>query len=217
MSTGPYAATGTQAEGRDTRSNAERVAGDAQDTVQQVAGQAQEKAQQAAGQAKSRLREQLDQRSSQAAGQINEQVSDLRAVSESLREQGKDGPAQVAERLAGYGERVGSYLRDRDSDALLADVEDLGRRQPWALAAGGLALGVAASRFLKASSRQRYSSRYGGETSSAVPRTGAPGMATGSPSGVRPPAVPTSATEPPPVNTGSGRVVSRPPAGATEL
>lgn len=39
---------------------------------------------------------------------------------------------------------------------MLRDVEDFGRRQPLAVAAVGLALGFAASRFLKASSRSRY-------------------------------------------------------------
>jgi hypothetical protein len=80
-------------------------------------------------------------------------------VSASLREQGKDGPARAAERLAQYAERVGGYLRERDSHALLADAEDLGRRQPWAVAASGAVLGIAASRFLKASSRERYQAR----------------------------------------------------------
>src|SRR5579884_2569743 len=126
-----------------------------------VAGQAQEKAQAAASQVKGKLREQVDQRSAQAADQINEQASDLRAVSQSLREQGKEGPAHAADRLAAYAEKVGGYLRDRDSDALLADVEDFGRRQPWAVGAAGLVLGFAAARFLKASSRERYASRYG--------------------------------------------------------
>jgi hypothetical protein len=132
---------------------------DPQAKAAEVAGQAQEKAQQAAGQAQDKLREQLDQRSSQAASQINEQASDLRSVSEALRQQGKDGPAKAAEQLAHYAEKVGGYLRENDSHAFLADAEDLGRRQPWAIAAGGAALGFAASRFLKASSTQRYRGR----------------------------------------------------------
>lgn len=136
--------------------------GDGQSAAADAAGQAQRSAQQAAGQMQDRLREQLDQRSSQAAEQINQQVSDLRSVSEALREQGKDGPAQAADRLAGYADRVGGYLRDKNSDALLADAEDFGRRRPWAAAAGGAALGFAASRFLKASSTQRYQTRTAG-------------------------------------------------------
>lgn len=135
----------------------------AQEKAQEVAGQAEEKAQAASGQAQAKLREQLDQRSSQVAGQIDEQASDLRSVSQALREQGKDGPAKAADRLAGYAEKVGGYLRDKDSEALLADAEDFGRRQPAAVAAGGVLLGLVASRFLKASSSQRYSSRSAGQ------------------------------------------------------
>jgi uncharacterized protein YjbJ (UPF0337 family) len=152
MSTGTSAPTGQQA-------------GDGvQQKAQEVAGQAQDRAQEAASQAKGKLREQLDQRSSQAAEQINEQASDLRTVGESLRQQGKDGPARAADRLAGYAEKVGGYLRDKDSDTLLSDAEDFGRRQPWAVAAGGLVLGFAASRFLKASSGRRYSTRHASQS-----------------------------------------------------
>lgn len=165
----------------------ETATADSQAKAQEVAGQAQEKAQAAAGQAQAKLREQLDQRSSQAAGQINEQASDLRSVGQALREQGKDGPATAADRLAKYAEQVGSYLRDKDSEALLRDAEDLGRRQPAALAAGGLLMGFAASRFLKASSSQRYSSRRPGQ-STAPGSSGAswPAAADGIPSSPTP-------------------------------
>jgi hypothetical protein len=156
MTTGPSSAFGTEPNEQSTIQDA---AGQAREKAQAIAGQAQEQAQQAAGQARSLVREQLDHRSSQAAEQITTQASDLRSVSDTLREQGKEGPAKAAGKLAEYAERVGGYLRDSDSDSLLADAEDLGRRQPWALAAGGVALGFAAARFLKASSARRYTSR----------------------------------------------------------
>ena len=133
--------------------------GSAQAKAAEIAGQAQNTAQQAAGQAQEKLREQLNQRSSQAAAKITEQAADMRSVSETLRDQGKHGPARAADRIAGYADSVGEYLRDKDSDQLLADVEDFGRRQPWAIAAGGLTLGFIASRFLKASSSRRYQTR----------------------------------------------------------
>jgi hypothetical protein len=131
----------------------------AQTTAAEIADQAQNSAQHAAGQAQAKLREQLNQRSSQAATKITEQASDMRSVGEALRDQGKDGPARAADRIAGYAESIGGYLRDKDSDHLLADMEDFGRRQPWAIAAGGLTLGFIASRFLKASSSRRYQTR----------------------------------------------------------
>src|SRR3712207_2867362 len=138
---------------------AQEVAGQAQDKVQEAAGQAKEQATQAAGQAKEQLRTQVDQRSTQAGEQVTTTASDIRTVSETLREQGKDKPAQLAEQAADRIEKVGSYLTDSDSDRILSDVEDFARKQPWAVIAGGIALGFAASRFLKASQSDRYHSR----------------------------------------------------------
>ena len=66
---------------------------------------------------------------------------------------------QAVDRLAGYAEQAGSYLRDTEADSMLSDAEDFGRRKPAAVAAGALALGLVASRFLKASSSRRYSAR----------------------------------------------------------
>jgi len=138
---------------------ATRTSDQAKDKAQEVVGQTQEKAQQAAGQAKNRLRDQVDQRSTQAGEQVASSAQDVRAVSEELRKQGKDKPAQLADQAAQRAERLGSYLQESDAERILRDLEDIGRKQPWAIAAGGLVLGFVASRFLKASSRERYESR----------------------------------------------------------
>jgi hypothetical protein len=132
-------------------------------TESSTTDQAKEKAQAAAGQAKdkagSQLRSQVDQRSTDAGHRVGGIASDVRAVGESLREQGKDQPARLAEQAADRAERLGSYLKESDADRILDDVEDFGRRQPWAVIAGGVALGLVASRFLKASSLDRYEKR----------------------------------------------------------
>jgi ElaB/YqjD/DUF883 family membrane-anchored ribosome-binding protein len=161
MPAAPYADREGGATGGETESAGQPVADQAKDKAQEVAGQAQDKAQQAAGQARAQLRDQIEQRSSQAAEQMNQQASDLHTVSQSLREQGKVGPASAADRLAGYAERVGGYLDGKSADQLLRDAEDLARKRPWAAAGAGAALGLAASRFLKASSRERYATRSG--------------------------------------------------------
>jgi uncharacterized protein YjbJ (UPF0337 family) len=139
----------------------------AQGQVQEAAGQAKDKAQEAAGQARQqasdKVREQVDQRSTQAGEQVASTAGDLRSVGEQLRSQGKDTPARLAEQAAERTERLGSYLRDSDSDRILNDVEDFARRQPWAVVAGGLVVGFAASRFLKASSNDRYRQRSVGD------------------------------------------------------
>jgi hypothetical protein len=126
------------------------------DQVRDTTQLAQEKAQGALGQARGRLRDQVDQRSTQAGDQVQSAAQDVRSMAEQLRGQGKDAPARVAEQVADRAESFGTYLRDADGERLLRDVEDVARRQPWLVAAGGLALGFAASRFLKASSSRRY-------------------------------------------------------------
>jgi hypothetical protein len=138
------------------RSTTEQVNDQVRDTTQLV----QDKAQGTLGQARSRLRDQIDQRSTQAGEQVQSTAQDMRSMAEQLRGQGKDTPARVAEQVADRAESFGSYLRDADGERLLRDVEDVARRQPWLIAAGGLALGFAASRFLKASSSRRYQSGY---------------------------------------------------------
>lgn len=125
-----------------------------------VKDQAQEKVQEAAGQAKNRVREQVDQRSTQAAERVGSAAADARSVSEELRRQGKDQAARLAEQAAERADRLGSYLQESDAERILGDVEEMGRKQPWAVVAGGLALGFVASRFLKASSERRYAARY---------------------------------------------------------
>lgn len=145
--------------------------------------QAKEKAQEAKGQAASRIRQQVDQRSTTAGEQVSSTASDIRSVADQLREQGKDQPAKLAEQAAQRAETLGDYLQRSDGDTILGDIEDFGRRQPWAVIAGGLALGFAASRFLKASSTRRYEQR--GSTGNGVPTTsnrltaGAPTSRTG--------------------------------------
>jgi hypothetical protein len=136
------------------QSTAEQV----KDRVGVTAQAARERTSAAAGQARGRLSEQVDQRSTQAGQQLSSTAGDVRSVGEELRRQGKEGPARLADQAADRVERLGGYLQAADGDRILRDVEDFARRQPWAVVAGGLIAGFAASRFLKASSSRRYAS-----------------------------------------------------------
>ena len=127
-----------------------------QEKVQEAAGQAREKAQEGAARAREGLRGQVDQRSTQAGQQVRQQSDDIRSVAQQLREQGKEGPAKLAEQAADRTQRVGRWLEDSDGDQIIGEVEDFARRQPWAVVLGGLAVGFAASRVLRASSSDRY-------------------------------------------------------------
>jgi hypothetical protein len=125
-------------------------------TTEQVKEQVTQKAEVAQETARGRLRDQVDQRSTQAGERLSGTAADVRSVAEELRRQGKDTPARMVEQAAGQADRAADYLKTASGDRILRDVEDLARSKPWVVAAGGLALGFAASRFLKASSRRRY-------------------------------------------------------------
>jgi hypothetical protein len=125
---------------------------------------------------KERLKEQVDQRSTQAGEQVNTVADDVRSVAGELRNQGKDKPAQYAEQAAERVQSVGQWLERSDGDQILRDVEGFARRNPWAVAAGGMVLGLAASRFLKASSGERYRASLSNGTAPTGPtgQAGAP-------------------------------------------
>jgi hypothetical protein len=171
----------------------------AQEKAQEVREKAGEQMRGATGQARDRVRDQVDERSTQMGQQVQTQAGDLRTVADQLREQGKDGPARMVEQVADRAERAGSWLTESDADRILSEVEDFARRKPWAVAVGGLMLGFAASRMLKASSSQRYEQRG---TAGQLPRPG--GTTAGRP--VMPPSDPTLRTPAPgtPATTAPG-------------
>ena len=169
----------------------------AKDTAHEVAGQAQQKAQEAAGQARDQIRSQIDRRSTHTGERVSSHAQSLRSVGDQLRERGEHQPAKLADQAAERLERAGSWLTESDADRILGDVEDFARKNPWAVMAGGLVLGFAASRVLKASSSDRY---HGRTSAPQLPQTTTP---VAEERFVRPPA---TARSPVPPVTGTGGV-----------
>jgi ElaB/YqjD/DUF883 family membrane-anchored ribosome-binding protein len=137
----------------------EGLVGQVASQTQDAAGKAQEKAVELKEQGRNKLSETVDERTTQAGGQARQVAEALRRSSEHLREQGDcQRAAGVTEGAAERIERLGGYLEQRSGGELLRDAEDFARRRPWMVAGIGLAVGLAASRFLKASSERRYDS-----------------------------------------------------------
>jgi hypothetical protein len=132
----------------------------ARDQVSDAAGQVQEKVRETAQDAKAKagdsVRQQVDTRSTQAGQQARSIADAIRQSSEQLRSQQKGGAAKVLDGSAERTERLGAYLEQSSADDILRDVENFARRQPWLVAAGAFMVGLAASRFMKASSSRRY-------------------------------------------------------------
>jgi hypothetical protein len=91
----------------------------------------------------------------------------LGQVSQAIRQSGEqmrsDQPqiASFADTAAGQVDRASQYLRQTDFQGLVRGAEDFARRQPAVFLGGALALGLVASRFLKASPSGGSQSGYG--------------------------------------------------------
>ena len=133
--------------------------GQAAEVVDAAKQRTQEQLGEAAETGRGVMRRQVDQRSTQAGQQASAVADTLRQTATQLRSDG-DGQkvryAQVADQAADRLERAGRYLTDANADELLGRVEDVARQQPWLIAGAGLLVGIAAARFMKASSTERY-------------------------------------------------------------
>jgi ElaB/YqjD/DUF883 family membrane-anchored ribosome-binding protein len=154
---------------------------EAKERVHETAQQMGQKAQEVRSQAGDRLRHELDSRSRQAGEQVLTTASAIHRVGEQLREDGNPSVAKYADQVAERVERLGRYLSQSSADRMLHDAESFARRQPWLVALGGAAVGFLASRFVKASSANRYQRYDAGNGNSpaalASPPTGDPGTA----------------------------------------
>src|SRR3954464_1850026 len=165
--------------------------------------QAKEKAQQAGEQARGRVRDEVDRRSTEIGEQATTVADAIRQSSQQMRDQGQGSAARPVEQIADRVESAGRWMRESDGDRILRDVEDFGRRNPLAVVAGGIAVGFALSRLLKASSTQRYESGRGQSRSSGTNGTGLPAPTSTQPRGVAGPDLP-SPEAPSPYGTTEG-------------
>jgi ElaB/YqjD/DUF883 family membrane-anchored ribosome-binding protein len=150
------------------RTDQEGLVGQASTQVQEAASTAQEKAVELKEQGKSKLGKTLDQRTNDAGVQARKMAQALRRSGEQLANEGNSQQAAgLAEGAADRIERLGGYLERTSGDELMRDLEEFARRRPWIVAGMGLVAGLAASRFLKASSERRYeaSAHTGGGSS----------------------------------------------------
>ena len=104
----------------------------------------------------------------QVESQLGRGADMLDQVSRAIRQSGEqlrgEQPqiASFADTAAQQVDRAGQYLRQTDFQGLVRGAEDFARRQPAVFLGGALALGLVASRFLKASPSGGQSG-YGGQ------------------------------------------------------
>jgi len=137
----------------------EGVVEQAKSELGDVASNVQDKAIELKDQGRGKLGETLDRRTTEVGGQARQAAQVLRQSGSQMLTQADGNGRQVAHFADAAADRVeqfGGYLERTSGDQLLRDAEEFARRRPWMVAGLGLAAGLAASRFLKASSERRY-------------------------------------------------------------
>jgi hypothetical protein len=141
--------TGSRSSRQATNASGDRL----QDAASGVADRVTETAQQQVG---TRVDSQLA-RGADVLGQVSQ------AIRQSGEQMRSDQPqiASFADTAAEQVDRASQYLRQTDFQGLVRGAEDFARRQPAVFFGGAFALGLVASRFLKASPSGGSQSGYG--------------------------------------------------------
>lgn len=147
----------------------ERTTGSSPGQGGSMVDQAKEKAYEMTREAEEAMRSRAEQGSQAAGERVHSTAEDLRSVSDTLRERGRAGAAQALEQMAGQADHFSSYLRSSDVDKVYDDFRNLARRQPWAIALGGIAVGLLAARVIRAA---------GSEETAILPPVSVPYQAT---------------------------------------
>jgi gas vesicle protein len=126
------------------------------DQVKDTASQAFQQTQQAAGQmldkAKDTVKDQLSTQKDRATDSMGGFTDALHQTGQQLRQNGQGAFGDYADSLASQVDRAVGFLRERDVDQLVSDVENFARKQPALFIGGAVLLGIAVGRFLKSSS-----------------------------------------------------------------
>lgn len=104
--------------------------------------------------------EQFEARKQTAADQTEKLAGVVDRVSEELKSQNQESLADYAGQLAGSMKDFAESLRQRNLDELVKDTQQLARNNPTLFLMGSVAVGIALSRFLKASTQRSGAGEY---------------------------------------------------------
>jgi hypothetical protein len=125
----------------ENRMNSESQTGSTQEQAEDLAGKAKE----SAGQYAEKAQEQIDRGTDQAAGGLDK-------AADALRERTRDSDgmgAQAGTRVAEGMETAAGYLREHNSEDMLADLEHYVKAHPTTALAGAVVAGFFIGRILR--------------------------------------------------------------------
>jgi hypothetical protein len=103
--------------------------------------------------------EQFEARKQTAADQTEKLAGVVGRVAEEFKGQDQESLADYAGQLAGSMKSFAENLRERSLDDVIRDTQQLARSNPTLFVMGSVAVGIALSRFLKASAERNAPSR----------------------------------------------------------
>lgn len=118
---------------------------------------------------KSSGKEKVERYRGAAAGKVDSLTESARAAASGLDDEGLEG--QLSHQLDNLAKGMGtlsSALRDKSADEILRDVRRIAREHPALFLTGSVALGIAASRFVGASSKTPGTGRSADEGKDTV-------------------------------------------------
>ena len=106
-----------------------------------------------AGEAGSKVASSLDAQKSKAAEGLGSVAQALRQTSDQLRDKDQGPLHQYVASAADQVERFSGYLRSKNVNEMVSEIEQFARRQPALFLGGAFMLGLLGARFLKSSSQ----------------------------------------------------------------
>jgi len=152
---------------RETREFASVESNESQEGLRGTAEQVKQTAKEAASTAKEEVGSVVSQVKEQATSRIEAQkekatsgidtfADAIRQTGDQLRQQEYGAVATYVDQAAGQLDNLSGYLRNRDMNEIINDVENIARREPVIFMAGAFFLGLLGARFFK-SARPRQS------------------------------------------------------------
>lgn len=132
----------------------------AKEKVGEVTGQVKETTGQLKEQVKDQATSRLAGQKERAAGSLGSVADAMRQTGQQLRSQDQAMVADYATRAADRIDQVSQFLRDKEVEEIVGEVEGMVRRQPALFIGGAFILGMLGGRFIKASGERREA-RYG--------------------------------------------------------
>lgn len=120
--------------------------------VEQAAGEIRDEARRMGGEVRDEVEDRAEEWSNTLGRRGESLARALRSASDTLRDEGEGGLADLADRAAHQVDRMGRYLENEDPGGMMDDLEETGRSNPAAFLGVSFVAGVLGGRLLRASS-----------------------------------------------------------------